>query len=180
MAFSLVFNPSTGDPLLLPEDFGSPEQILGVKAKFAKALIDMDGVRKNANNPQFKTKYANLAAVEEAIGKSLDKFGISMSSTEIGLSTERIKIAFIVTDSESGASFVAGFSTSYKPTKADAQGTAGAETYAIRRGKLALCSLPTEDDDGKSASAQPSHHERPSIALPAVSSIAGVVRPPGM
>ena len=180
MSFEIRLNHVTGEPYFIPVDNGPVESIGQAKAKFAKALIAMEAVRKDAKNPAFKSKYASLASVLDAVGAALDPHGLTLTSTEVGFS-DRVKIAFVITDAATGSSFVAGYSSSYRAEKAGAQGTGSAETYAIRRGIMAVFGIATEDDDGAAASYGvaanvPSSQNAPGRDRP----VGGGMRPPGM
>lgn len=176
MSFDVRFS-HTGEPFFIPMDSGSVEHIGQAKSKFAKALIAMEAVRKDAKNPAFKSKYASLGSVLDAVGAALDPQGLALTSTEVGFGT-CVKVGFVITDAETGASFVAGYSSGYKPEKAGAQGTGSAETYAIRRGIMAVFGIATEDDDGAAASYGVSANVAPGNPMPPRAP-GPMVRPPG-
>jgi len=109
-------------------------------------------VVKNATNPAFRTKYADLGAVIEAVEQPLWDNGIIL----IQRFTHDQGGAILVTElihAESGQSIASAVPVVSKdPT--DPQKMGGAITYYRRYSLLALLGLAPEDDDGHSA-AQP-------------------------
>lgn len=125
----------------------------GERAALAKAFIaaqqDMDIVKKAATNPAFRSKYADLATVVEAIVPALNKHGIGMlqfaAADEAGV---HVTTTFL---HESGASVSS--TMTMRPSKDDAQGRGSATTYARRYSLLAMAgAAPDDDDDGNAAS----------------------------
>ncbi len=134
----------------------------------AKAMIvaqgKMEPARKNSTNPAFRSKYADLAAVVDAVMPSLTAAGIagvqsaSSVADESGL-TVRVESLFL---HESGQWIRADLAL--RPTKSDPQGVGSAITYGRRYLLLAMAGIAPEDDDGNAASkAAP----RPAPAQPA-------------
>ena len=124
----------------------------GERAPFAKAFVAAqmatEAVKKAATNPAFKSKYADLSEVVEAVVPALNKAGIgvmqfpSYDGELVGLTT--------VLMHESGAT-VTG-TLHLRPSKSDPQGVGSAVTYARRYSLLAMTGAAPEDDDGNSAS----------------------------
>jgi hypothetical protein len=117
--------------------------LVKAQAGFAPAL-------KTSNNPHFKSRYADLAAVVEAVIDSLNANGIFMTQKtldcESGVKVETIFIH------QSGESMSMGV-ISVPVQKNDAQGYGSALTYARRYGLMAACGVAPEDDDGNAATA---------------------------
>jgi hypothetical protein len=117
-----------------------------------QAMKDFGPVKKDANNPAFRTKYATLQSVLETIEEPLWANGIILvqrfTSDQGGpiLVTELIHAA-------SGQSISSALPIVSKDPS-DPQKLGGAITYARRYSLLALLGLAPEDDDGNSA-AQP-------------------------
>ena len=124
----------------------------GERAPFAKAFVAAqmatEAVKKAATNPAFKSKYADLSEVVEAVVPALNKAGIgvmqfpSYDGELVGLTT--------VLMHESGAT-VTG-TLHLRPSKSDPQGVGSAVTYARRYSLLAMTGAAPEDDDGAAAS----------------------------
>jgi len=113
----------------------------------AKALPELESAKKNKPNPAFKSKYADIAAVIEAI-QPIAAHGLWYRQ----FSHERSDGACVETFyiHESGQELSAGIV--YLPaSKKDAQGFGSAETYARRYGLQLAFGLATEDDDGNAA-----------------------------
>lgn len=113
----------------------------------AAALPELESAKKNKANPAFKSKYADLAAVIEAI-EPVTKHGLwyrqHTHENENGVQVETFYIH------TSGEQMSAG--TVFMPaTKKDAQGFGSALTYARRYGLQTAFGLATEDDDGNAA-----------------------------
>ena len=114
-----------------------------------KAHAKMSAVTKTASNPFFKSKYADLASVVEAVKPALQSEGIvviqGLQDAEGGVAIETMLL------------HVSGewiSSTLRLPaSKEDAQGYGSACTYGRRYGLQAICGLPAEDDDGNAATA---------------------------
>lgn len=117
-------------------------------AAMAKAFAEIEAATKSANNPHFKSKYADLGAVIDAVKPPLIKHGLFFTQRchpcEGGVSVET------VLHHEGGEEMTLG--TLFVPAnKNDAQGFGSALTYARRYGLLTAFGVPTEDDDGNAA-----------------------------
>ena len=112
----------------------------------AKALPELEGAKKNANNPHFKSKYADLGAVIDAI-RPIATHGIwylqMTHDNESGAEVETIYIGH-------GEQISAG-RVFVPASKRDAHGFGSALTYARRYGLQTAFGLSTEDDDGNAA-----------------------------
>jgi len=112
------------------------------QGKFKSAL-------KDSSNPHFRSKYADLTSVIDAVKPALNSEGIvflqGLSSSENGVVVETMLL------------HVSGEWISEKleipASKHDAQGYGSACTYGRRYGLQAMCGVPAEDDDGNAASA---------------------------
>lgn len=113
----------------------------------AEALPELEGAKKKSNNPHFKSKYADLGAVIEAI-RPVSEHGIwyrqVLHENADGVTIETLYTGF-------GATITAG--TLFMPAdKRNAQGYGSALTYARRYALQTAFGLSTEDDDGNAAS----------------------------
>jgi hypothetical protein len=124
-----------------------PKTLLGA---LALALPTIEAAKKNAANPHFKSKYADIGAVIDAIRPIADHglwFRQVSHDSENGVCVE----TFYIHDSgelSAGRVFVPA-------SKRDAQGFGSAQTYARRYGLQLAFGLSTEDDDGNAASKAP-------------------------
>lgn len=112
-----------------------------------KAQADMSGAKKGANNPFFKSKYADLNAVVDAVRIPFAENGLSYSQFPI-MEENRVGVETILMH-ESGE-FIA--SVLMLPMgKMDAQAAGSAITYARRYSLQSIAGIPAEDDDGNAA-----------------------------
>jgi hypothetical protein len=117
----------------------------------AKALVTfhtkVGKVGKDSTNPFFKSKYASLSNILEAINEPLIESGLTfcqLPSNENGLTT-------ILMHSESGEFIESDYTM--RPVKDDPQGKGSAITYQRRYALAAILGLNIdEDDDGNAAS----------------------------
>jgi hypothetical protein len=114
----------------------------------ALAFAEIEAATKSATNPHFKSKYADLGAVIEAIKPPLIKHGLFFTQrcqpAEDGVSVETV-LHHSGGEKES-------LGTLYVPAnKRDAQGFGSALTYARRYALQTAFGVPTEDDDGNAA-----------------------------
>ncbi len=123
------------------------ENINELAGALSKAQGVMANAIKDSSNPFFKSKYADLTSVIEAIKEPLSTNGLSYSQ---------------IIDSENGEIFVETIlmhtSGQYlsskfklKLSKDDMQGMGSAITYARRYALQSISGLSAEDDDGESA-----------------------------
>jgi len=120
-------------------------------AKLAEALCkfqgSMSGIKKDSENPFFKSRYASLGAIIEDTRKPLANNGLSFvqfPTGSYGLETmlmhtsgEWIKSVYVM-----------------EPTDKKPQSLGSALTYQRRYALSSILGLQTEDDDGNDASAE--------------------------
>ena len=116
-------------------------------AALCKAQAEMEGAKKDANNPHFNRKYADMASVWSAIREPLSKNGLSvvqlLRSVQGGVEVETILLH--TSGEQIGGTF------SIPASKTDAQGFGSAATYARRYALMALVGVAPEEDDGNAA-----------------------------
>ena len=115
---------------------------------YAKAQADMGEVLKVATNPAFKSRYADLAAVVEAVMPALSKHGLALIQAP-AFDGETVSVETMITHTAGG--FMRS-TINLRPTKADPQGVGSAITYARRYALMAMAGVAPEDDDGNGAS----------------------------
>jgi len=123
------------------------ESIKNLAAALCVAQNVMSGASKSKTNPFFKSKYADLGAVIEAIKEPFANNGLSYVQFPIE-DNGRIGIETILMHS-SGEWLSNSFTVNL--TKQDAQGAGSAITYCRRYGLQAVAGIPSEDDDGNAA-----------------------------
>lgn len=114
----------------------------------AAAFSEIEGATKSANNPHFKTKYADLTAVIEAIKPALINHGLFFTQhpqpSDKGVTVETFLHHASGEQMSLGVLFVPA-------NKQDAQGFGSALTYARRYALVTAFGVPVEDDDGNAA-----------------------------
>ncbi|WNG69324.1 ERF family protein [Cupriavidus gilardii] len=126
------------------------ESIKELASAFAKAQAAIEKAAKDKNNPHFRSKYADLGNVVDAIKPALEDNGLSF--VQISHDAEgAAKIETIVMHA-SGEWLSCGV-VSVPVNKNDAQGFGSAMTYARRYSLQAAFGVAPEDDDGNAAAA---------------------------
>lgn len=118
-----------------------------ILSAFIKAQKEFTPAIRNAMNPHFRNKYADLSACLDAVLPALHANNLALIQ-QIHDAENGITVETMVTH-ESGESI--NFGKIYVPTsKHDAQGYGSALTYGRRYGVMCLGIAP-EDDDGNAA-----------------------------
>ena len=114
-----------------------------------KAQARIKSALKDSTNPHFRSKYADLSSVVEAVKSPLLECGITFlqgvhdADGGVGVETMLLHIS---------GEWIS--STMRIPAvKQDAQGYGSAITYGRRYGLQSMCGVPAEDDDGNAATA---------------------------
>lgn len=130
----------------------------GIATALAKAQANMGKALKQANNPHFRSKYADLGNVMDACLPALNEAGIALiqptGEDEHGRYVETILI-----HGESGEQLACRVPLIVG--KNDMQGYGSAVTYARRYGLMAMAGIAPEDDDGNAAAKAAPKHEAP-------------------
>ena len=113
---------------------------------------------KTSTNPHFRSKYADLSAVIEAVIDGLNNAGIALVQASHECSDGVIVETVFV--HESGETYSAG-KLHVPAAKQDPQGYGSALTYARRYSLMAACGVAPEDDDGNAASPKKSFRHTP-------------------
>lgn len=122
-------------------------------AALAKAQGEIENASKNAANPHFKSKYADLAEVLNTIRPTFATNGLSMIQSP-GYDGSIASVTTVLAHSSGG--YITG-TASCVPAKADAQGIGSATTYLRRYGAAAVAGIAQEDDDGNAAAHNKPH-----------------------
>lgn len=120
-----------------------------IAAAFVAAQKDFNPAIKDATNPHFRSKYADLAACVNAVIDALNANGIALiqktHESDNGVIVETVFVH------ESGETMDCG-RLQVPADKQNPQGYGAALTYARRYSLMASCGIAPEDDDGNSAS----------------------------
>ena len=126
------------------------EQTPKLNKAIAAAQLEMSNPKFDATNPHFKSKFASLKAVREAVIPVFNKHGIAVVQELLTINGDAAVVTHLQHES--------GEQKSYGPfavprTKNDAQGLASASTYARRYTLQSVAGVVgEEDDDGNAAS----------------------------
>lgn len=143
------------------------DSISNLAAALAKAQPKIEGATKDKTNPHFKSKYADLGSVAEAIAGPLAANGLSYVQT----SHDREHAAAIETLILHTSGEWLGCGVVAVPvSKLDAQGFGSALTYARRYSLSAAFGVVPEDDDGNQASKAPPRGSAAEVAHDAMGS----------
>lgn len=123
--------------------------------KLAEALSMAQGAMQNAkkdsSNPFYKSKYADLASVIDAVRRPLSDNGLSFSQlVEEADHSAKITTMLMHSSGEWLSSVI-----SLTPTKDDPQGMGSAITYARRYALGAILGVASEEDDDGNAASEP-------------------------
>jgi len=136
--------------------------ITTIAAVLPKAQAEIKGAVKDATNPHFKSRYADLTSVIEACKAALNKHGITflqpVRSGESGVVVETVLL-------HTSGEWISD-ELELPVSKNDAQGVGSAITYGRRYGLQSMVGIPAEDDDGNAAAKSPADRvlARPSDA----------------
>jgi hypothetical protein len=129
-----------------------------IATALAAAQINMGKALKQASNPHFRSKYADLGSVMDACLPALNAHGIAViqptGEDEIGRFVETRLI-----HGESGEQL--SCRVPLIVSKNDMQGYGSAVTYARRYGLMAMAGIAPEDDDGNAAAKAAPKQELP-------------------
>lgn len=123
----------------------------GELSKLLPALIaaksDFGKVIKDAVNPHFRNKYAELGTVLDAVEPALLKNKLLL--VQVPISRDG-RTGVVTTLFHEGGQFIRG-ELLLQPAKGDPQAAGSAITYARRYAALSVCGVAPEDDDGEAS-----------------------------
>jgi len=141
-----------------------------IAAALAAAQSQMGKALKDASNPHFRSKYADLSSVTGACLPALNANGIAViqptGADEDGRYVETILLHTTGEKLSCRVPLIV--------QRNDMQGYGSAVTYARRYGLMCMAGIAPEDDDGNAAAkAAPKAEREPSPADRAISALAG-------
>ena len=147
--------------------YGITDTCTDLFSALIKAQSEMGSAVKDSKNPHFRSRYASLAAVIDAVIPVLNANGVgvlqlpSIEGSEVRLTTILMHSSGQRLSSTVGAPL---------GKKQDAQAVGSAITYLRRYSLQSIMGLPVEDDDGNAASRpqrrQPQRRQVPETAAP--------------
>jgi hypothetical protein len=133
----------------------------GALGQLGKALAaaqgEMNHAAINRDNPYFKSRYADLRAVLDAVRPVLSKHGIAVVQNAV-CEPEQVGVTTYLI--HASGEFIAS-TLMFKPTKMDPQGAGSAITYAKRYALAAMCGIASDEDDDGNAASQPQPQPQP-------------------
>lgn len=145
----------------------SPE-INEIATALAKAQAAMENAAKNAANPHFKSRYADLAEVLNTVRPALAANGVCLIQGASYDAEHGLVVVDTMLAHSSGQWLAEAFSA--PASKLDAQGLGSALTYVRRYSASAMVGLAQADDDGNAASGKGGRKADPvaEVGAPAV------------
>ncbi len=129
----------------------------GIAAALAKAQTEMGKALKQATNPHFRNKYADLGNVMDACLPALNSNGIAVvqpiGQDDLGMFVQTVLAHTSGERLECRVPLIIG--------KNDMQGYGSAVTYARRYGLMSMAGIAPEDDDGNAAAAAAPRRQEP-------------------
>lgn len=123
------------------------ESLKSLAPALLKAQAAIKAALKDSTNPHFKSKYADLSSVIDAVKDALNANGLvfmqGIGSADQGVTVETMLL-------HSSGEWISSV-LEIPATKQDAQGYGSAITYGRRYGLQSMCGVPAEDDDGNAA-----------------------------
>lgn len=113
----------------------------------AKAQGEIENASKNAANPHFRSKYADLAEVLNTIRPTFAANGLSLMQST-GFDGSLVSVTTVLSHKDGG--YITSVA-SCVPAKTDAQGVGSSTTYLRRYSAAAMAGIAQEDDDGQAA-----------------------------
>lgn len=151
--------------------YGDKSSSIGKLADaLSKAQGIMEGASKDAVNPHFGKRYADLASIWAAARVPLASNGLAVIQTT---AESAGKIVVVTTLAHSSGEWMSG-RLAITPVKLDPQGVIAALTYARRGALAAIVGVCPEDDDGNSSSHPQNQAQR---ALPPLKKDFGTTAP---
>lgn len=146
-----------------------------IAAAFVSAKRSFNKLTKDKQNPFFKSKYADLASVFEAVEGALLENDIAIMQqtfpNESGVTVETIFL-------HSSGELLSGGKLSFPAAKQDPQGYGSALTYVRRYSLMAACGIAPEDDDGNATQfGTKTFKSEPIAAKPAFTAPIGINSP---
>lgn len=125
------------------------DSIANIAPALVKAQAEIKAALRDSTNPHFRSKYADLSSVVDAVKPALLKHGIAfLQGVHDAVDGVAVETMLLHTSGEWISSTLR-----IPAVKQDAQGYGSAITYGRRYGLQSMCGVPAEDDDGNAAAA---------------------------
>jgi hypothetical protein len=127
----------------------SSQTIAKISQALVKAQAEMGNAKKESTNPFFKSKYADLNAIREAVLPVLTKHGIAVIQPTVTQNGSNYVKTILLHES---GEYIAGITEIVCSKVNDAQAHGSGLTYARRYGLQSIVNVGADDDDGNQAS----------------------------
>lgn len=127
--------------------FETSPSLVNFAPAFHAAQAQMENAKKDSKNPHFKSDYANLNSVQDAVMPALSANGLSVIQGPGGHGNDAQIITRIL---HTSGEWIQTIATS-PLTKQDPQAMGSALTYLRRYSLAGLCGITQTDDDGEAA-----------------------------
>lgn len=154
------------------------ESITKFALAFVKAQAEISGASKDKNNPAFKSKYADLQSVTDAIRPAAAAHGLAY--LQDGTMTEDGKQLLLITRLIHESGEWVEFEMRMPLTKLDAQGYGSTLTYGRRYSLSAAFGVAPEDDDGNAATGAQAKPAQSTYSAPARPATPAVIANPAV
>lgn len=124
------------------------ESIAKIASALVKAQSVMGNAIKDAKNPFFKSSYANLNAVREAVLPAMNANGISVIQPTVHIDGKSFVETILLHES---GEFISSLTEVIVTKVNDAQQQGSGISYARRYGLQSLANIGADDDDGETA-----------------------------
>lgn len=124
------------------------ESIIKIASALVKAQSTMGNAIKDAKNPFFKSRYADLNAVREAVLPVMNANGISVLQPTVHIEGKSFVETILLHES---GEFISSLTEIIVNKANDAQQQGSGISYARRYGLQSLANIGADDDDGEQA-----------------------------
>ncbi len=128
------------------------EQINEIAAALAKAQATMKNATLNKVNPHFKSKYADLAGIRDAVIPALTANGIAVVQT-LDAASEGVAYCVLTRLLHTSGQWIESLCPI--PSAPDMQKMGSAITYARRYSLSAICGIAADEDDDANEASTP-------------------------
>lgn len=128
------------------------EQINEIASALAKAQGEMKNASLNKVNPHFKSKYADLAGIRDAVVPALTAHGIAVVQT-LDAASEGVAYCVLTRLIHTSGQWIESLCPI--PSAQDMQKMGSAITYARRYSLSAICGIAADEDDDGNEAAKP-------------------------
>ena len=151
------------------------ESIAKIAAAIVKAQSVMGNAIKDAKNPFFKSSYANLNAVREAVLPAMNANGISVLQPTIQVDGKSFVETVLLHES---GEFISSLTEVIVSKVNDAQQQGSGISYARRYGLQSLVNIGADDDDGETAVGRGNLKATPTISATVTNNVAKLEEKP--